>query len=36
MKTQLSDVICEKCSKSSGGTIEANFEKQQSVLKPPI
>ena len=35
-KTELSDVICEKCSKLSGKISKANFEKHQSVLKPPM
>ena len=36
MKTELSYVICEECSNSSGKTSKANFEKKQSVLKPPM
>ena len=32
-KTELSDVICEGCSKLSGLISKANFEKKQSVLK---
>ena len=35
-KTELSDVICGECSKSSGKTSKANFETKQSVLKPPM
>ena len=35
-KTELSDVICEHCSKFSGKSSKAKFEKHQSVLKPPM
>ena len=30
------DVICEKCSKSSGKNSKASFETKQPVLKPPM
>ena len=36
MKIELSDVICEKWSKSSGKISKANFETKQLVLKPPM
>ena len=34
--TKLSDIICEHCSKLSGKSSKADFEKHQSILKPPI
>ena len=35
-KTELSDVLCEECSKSSGLISKANSEIKQSVLKSPM
>ena len=35
-KTELSDVICEGCSKLSGKSSKYNFEKHQSVLTRPM
>ena len=35
-KTELSDAICEECSKLSGKSSRSNFEQHQSVLKPPM
>ena len=35
-KTELSDVICEECSKSICKTSKANFGTKQSVLKSPM
>ena len=35
-KNEMSDIICEECSKLSGKTSKANFEKHHSVLKPPM
>ena len=32
---ELSDVICEHCSKKSGKNSKAKFEKHQSLFKPP-
>ena len=36
MKNDLSDVICEECSKLSGKLSKANSEKHRSVLNPPM
>ena len=35
VNNELSDVICEHCSKLSDKSHKANFEKYQSILKPP-
>ena len=35
-KIKLSAVICEKCSKLSCKTSEANFEQKKSVIEPPM
>ena len=35
-KTDLSDVICENCSKIYGKMSKSEFEKHQSVLKAPM
>ena len=34
--TELSDIICEKCSKFSGKINKEKFEKHQLVLNPPM
>ena len=36
LKTELSDIICEKFCKLSGKSSEANFENHQSVLNTPM
>ena len=35
IKTELSDFICEECTKSSGVTSKTNFEEKQTLLKSP-
>ena len=35
-KTDLSDVLCEECFNLSGKISKVNYQKYQSVLKPPI
>ena len=35
-KTELISLICEHCSKLSGKISKSKFEKEQSVLKPPM
>ena len=34
--TELSDVICDECTKSRSTTRKSNFEKKQTVLKSPM